>query len=274
MLHALILGSVLTLAALQESDSEAGFVPLFDGKDLSQGIIPEGDNGHWKVLDSVLDYDARSAPPATRTSSASRSSRISSSGSSGGSRRPPYENPNIPYILPDGTHARDVHGEEFRFTLLDSDSEAYLRDLKGKSQVNIWCWPIGSGEVYDDRTDPSMPPEVRAGVTPRTQADKPVGKWNSFEITLMKDRLTIVLNGKTVIEEAMLPGSRRVSRLPCSTTAASRTATISPPPASCSSARSGSSRSRRQSRRSSSHPPRREVSSAEQAHFRTTPGRL
>ena len=66
MLHALILGSVLTLAALQESDSEAGFVPLFDGKDLSQGIIPEGDNGHWKVLDSVLDYDARSEAPGNK----------------------------------------------------------------------------------------------------------------------------------------------------------------------------------------------------------------
>ena len=51
-----------------------------------------------------------------------------------------------------------------------------------------------------------MPPAVRAGVTPRTQADNPVGEWNRFEITLRGDRLTIVLNGKTVIEKAQLPG--------------------------------------------------------------------
>ena len=83
----------------------------------------------------------------------------------------------------------------------------FIRDNKtGRAQVNIWCWPIGSGEVYGYRTDESMPPSVRAGVTPRTQADKPVGQWNSFEITVKKDRLTVVLNGVTVIENAELPG--------------------------------------------------------------------
>ena len=51
-----------------------------------------------------------------------------------------------------------------------------------------------------------MPAKVRAGVTPRTQADKPVGEWNEFEITLKGDRLTVVLNGTTVIEDAELPG--------------------------------------------------------------------
>ncbi|MGE3818127.1 MAG: DUF1080 domain-containing protein, partial [Isosphaeraceae bacterium] len=86
------------------------------------------------------------------------------------------------------------------------DSGVYLRDPKGKSQVNMWCWPIGSGEVYGYRMDKSMPAKVRAGVTPRTQADKPIGQWNAFEITLKGDRLTVVLNGTTVIEDAELPG--------------------------------------------------------------------
>ena len=90
-------------------------------------------------------------------------------------------------------------------SLPDSDSGIFLRG-SAKGQVNIWCWPIGSGEVYGYRTDRSMSPEVRAGVTPRTQADNPVGEWNRFEITLRGDRLTIVLNGKTVIEKAQLPG--------------------------------------------------------------------
>lgn len=43
-------------------------------------------------------------------------------------------------------------------------------------------------------------------MTPRTQADKPVGEWNRFEITMRGDRLTVVLNGTTVIENAQLPG--------------------------------------------------------------------
>jgi hypothetical protein len=72
--------------------------------------------------------------------------------------------------------------------------------------VNIWCWPIGSGEVYGYRMDKKLPANIRAGVTPKTQADRPVGEWNSFEITLKADRLTVVLNGKTVIDDAELPG--------------------------------------------------------------------
>ena len=92
-----------------------------------------------------------------------------------------------------------------RLALPDSDSGIFLRG-QGKCQVNIWCWPIGSGEFYGYRMDRSQPPEVRAGVTPRTQADKPVGQWNRFEITLRGDRVTVVLNGKTVIKDAHLPG--------------------------------------------------------------------
>ena len=51
-----------------------------------------------------------------------------------------------------------------------------------------------------------MPPRSARASRPKTQADKPVGEWNAFEITLKGDRLTVVLNGKTVIENAELPG--------------------------------------------------------------------
>ena len=40
--------------------SEAGYASLFNGEDLSGWKIPEGDNGHWSVIDGVIDYDARS----------------------------------------------------------------------------------------------------------------------------------------------------------------------------------------------------------------------
>lgn len=89
--------------------------------------------------------------------------------------------------------------------LPDSDSGIFLRG-SSKSQVNIWCWPIGSGEMYGYRTDPEQPAEVRAAVTPRRQADKPAGEWNRFEITVRGGRVSVVLNGKKVIEEAQLPG--------------------------------------------------------------------
>ena len=85
------------------------------------------------------------------------------------------------------------------------DSGIYLRG-SSKSQINIWCWPIGSGEVYGYRNDQNVSAEVRAGVTPSEVADNPLGRWNRFVITMQGDRLTVMLNGKTVIKEAQLPG--------------------------------------------------------------------
>jgi hypothetical protein len=43
-----------------ENEAPEGFVTLFNGKDFTGWKVPEGDNGHWKVLNGVIDYDARS----------------------------------------------------------------------------------------------------------------------------------------------------------------------------------------------------------------------
>ena len=76
----------------------------------------------------------------------------------------------------------------------------------GKAQVNITCNTVGSGEMYGYRTDKKMPPEVRSGAIPKVKADAPLGQWNRFVITLKSDRLTVVLNGQTVIDQEQLPG--------------------------------------------------------------------
>jgi len=49
------------------------------------------------------------------------------------------------------------------------------------------------------------PVPVCAAATPRLRADNPPGQWNRFLITMKGDRLTVELNGKTVIEHAQLP---------------------------------------------------------------------
>jgi hypothetical protein len=90
-------------------------------------------------------------------------------------------------------------------TVPDSDSGILLRG-SGRYQINIWCWPIGSGEMYGIRRDNSMPAEVRAGVTPRTQADKPVGEWNRYEITVQGSKVSVKLNDKAVLPGVTIPG--------------------------------------------------------------------
>jgi hypothetical protein len=202
-----LFGAVAVSRAAPGPDNEppSGFVALFNGKDLTGWKAPEGDNGHWKVVDGVIDYDAESE-------SRQRDKSLWTEKEFGDFvlhvdwriKEAPFMNPNVPYILPDGSHAHDVHGQELHRTLPDADSGVYLRG-SGKYQVNIWCWPIGSGEMYGVRTDRKMPPEVRAAATPRTQADRPVGEWNHFEITTRGNAVSVVLNGKTVIPKCEVP---------------------------------------------------------------------
>lgn len=210
VLAGIIIGSMLcsaTCAADQEKDNTPppGFRSLFNGKDFTGWKVPAGDNGHWKVVDGVIDYDAESEAQGDKSLWHTEDFGNFVLRVDWRIKATPYVNPRIPYVLPDGTHAHDVEGNELKLALPDSDSGVFLRGA-GKNQVNIWCWPIGSGEFYGYRTDTSMPPEVRAGVTPRHQADQPVGQWNRFEITAIEDRVTVVLNGIKVIDKARLPG--------------------------------------------------------------------
>ncbi len=193
-------------AAGAPAPAEPGFKVLFNGKDFTNWRIPEGDNGHWKIVNGVIDYDAQSEAKGEKHLFTEKEYGDFVLKVDWRLKEAPYMNNNVPVILPDGTHKLGPDGKELKAPQFDADSGVYLRDRKGKAQVNIWTWPIGSGEVYGYRMDKTMSPEVRAAVTPKKKADKPVGEWNSFVITLKGTRLTVVLNGETVIENADLPG--------------------------------------------------------------------
>jgi len=199
-----MLVSCASSSTAQESDS--GFVSLFNGKDFAGWVVPEGDNGHWKVVDGVIDYDAKSEAKGAKHLFTQKEFGDFTLKVDWRLKEAPYMNNNVPVILPDGTHKLGPDGKELKAPQLDADSGIYVRERLGKSQVNIWTWPIGSGEVYGYRMDKNQPASVRAGVTPRKKADKPIGEWNTFMITIKGNRLTVVLNGETVIENAELPG--------------------------------------------------------------------
>lgn len=181
-----------------------GWTPLFNGKDLTGWKIPEGDGGHWKVVDAVIDYDAQSE--------AKRDKNLWTEESFGDfvlhvdwrfkETTGLYPMPNI---LPDGSYETDAEGKRITVERPNADSGIFLRGYP-KAQINLWCWPVGSGELWGYRNDKSMPPEVRAGAVPKVCADKPVGQWNTFVITMKGDRVTIDSNGKRVIDNARLPG--------------------------------------------------------------------
>ena len=185
--------------------SGEGRVPLFTGIDLENWKVPAGDNGHWKVVGEVLDYDAESEATGDKSLWSQREYGNFQLIVDWRIKETPYTNPNVAQILPDGSEAVDAEGKPIKLSIPDSDSGILLRG-SSKHQVNIWCWPVGSGEMYGVRRDMNLPKEVRAAVTPRMKADKPIGQWNRFEITVRNETVSVVLNNETVITEATIPG--------------------------------------------------------------------
>ncbi len=189
-----------------------GRQPLFNGRDLTGWVVPEGDNGHWKVAGGVIDYDAMSE--------AKKDKNLWTQQEFGDFvlrldwRIKETKGPKYParIIRPDGSYATDENGQRLTTLIDNADSGILLRGFP-KAQVNIWCWPAGSGEVWGYRNDADMPPEVRAGCVPKVRADKPVGEWNTFVITMKGDRLTVELNGQTVVDNVQLPGIPEQGRI-------------------------------------------------------------
>ncbi|MFQ6130473.1 MAG: DUF1080 domain-containing protein [Armatimonadota bacterium] len=74
------------------------------------------------------------------------------------------------------------------------DSGIYLR---GSPQVQIWDRPVGSGGLYNNKKEgnPSQP---------LLRADRPVGEWNRFRITMIGEKVTVHLNGELVVDNVTM----------------------------------------------------------------------
>ena len=180
------------------------FHSLYTGVDLVGWKQEPGHIGHWKPDDWTLKYDGASTADDKHLWTEKEYGSFVLVCDWRMSREPVRM--RRPLILPTGQPALDDSGNPKEEEVLDAgDSGIYLRGDR-KAEVNIWSWPVGSGEVYGYRTDPSLPAEVRSAVTPTERADNRPGSWNRFVITMKGDRLTVVLNGKTVVENAQLSG--------------------------------------------------------------------
>lgn len=197
-----VLMLVLVSSVPAQDDGPAGWQTLFNGQDLNHWKLTDGAKTVWSVKDGVIDCEPIAGVGKSLWSKESFEDfvlhvewRIK--------KAPTTE--RRPLIGSDGRYLKDEDGNVRKKKIKNADSGIYLRG-KPKSQVNIWNWPVGSGEVYGYRTDGNMPDDVRAGVTPEVRADRPVGEWNTFVITMEDDRLSVLLNGKLVINNVRLPG--------------------------------------------------------------------
>jgi 3-keto-disaccharide hydrolase len=182
-------------------------VSLFDGLDFAGWKYRDGFKGHWTAKDGVLAYDGKAeGRNATEKDLWTEKSfgdfvliadwRLSAK---------PTLKPH-PIVLPNGDFVFDEQGKRKTTPKPDAgDTGIYLRGSR-KAQLNIWSQDLGSGEINGYRTDTKQPADVRKACIPVKKADKPFGQWNRFEATVRGDRVTVVLNGETVIPEARLPG--------------------------------------------------------------------
>jgi len=194
-------------------EEDPGFRLLYNGLDLRGWRNASGSEGHWQAKNWILSYDGKSEASGEGKHLWTEEEfgdfslivdwRLTSK----------TKIDFVPVILPDGSQALDSEGKPMAAAIMDAgDSGLYIRG-QSKCQINIWSWPVGSGEIWGYRTDITMPPEVRRAATPILNADNPPGRWNRFEVTARGERVTVKLNGRTVIDEAHLPGMPAKGRI-------------------------------------------------------------
>lgn len=195
-----VAGTILLTAAsgpaAHHGDGD-GWVSLFNGKDLSGWKTPAAAH-NWTVIDGVIDYEAKGGDLVSEKEYGDYELQLEwrfkrTAG-------PPY---SVFLYNPDGSKQLGDDGKPITKPVANADSGIFLRGT-GQTQVNLWCWPCGSGQLwaYQDHEDPA----IRKGALPMVNADKPVGEWNDMAITLRGEALKVVLNGQTVIDTRM-PGA-------------------------------------------------------------------
>jgi hypothetical protein len=71
--------------------------------------------------------------------------------------------------------------------------------LRGRHEVQVEDTPIGEPKSVDMGG-------VYGFLVPNEAAQKPAGEWQTFDITLIGRRVTVVLNGKSIIVDQTIPG--------------------------------------------------------------------
>jgi len=173
-------------AYLATMPQDEGFVPMFNGKDLTG----------WKGLVEDPIKRARMSAEERAAKQISADDKMRSN-----------------WSVRDGTIVFNGAGDnmcsvkdygdfelivDWRITK-GGDSGVYLR---GSPQVQIWDpartdvgAEVGSGGLYNNQKNPSKP---------LVFADNPVGEWNTFRITMIGDKVTVLLNGVKVVDNVTM----------------------------------------------------------------------
>ncbi len=183
----------------------AGFQPLAEDDALDAWDIKPHHTGHWTIKDGVIDYDGKAKGKFEDNSLWTKKS-YGDIEMYAEWRLP--EKPKLkptPIVLYNGDFLMGDDGKRVTRPHLDAGDSGLMFRGTSKCQANIWSQELGSGEINGYRTDHKMPQTVRRACIPIKNADRPLGEWNVFLITLKGSRMTTELNGERVIDTPDLP---------------------------------------------------------------------
>jgi HEAT repeat protein len=171
---------------LSELPTGEGFIPLFNGKDLSgwKGLV-ENPIARGKMSPDTLAAKQKKADEAANKDWYAKDGELVFSG----------HGDNLATVKQYGDFEMYVDWK----ILKDGDAGVYLR---GTPQVQIWDTSrvsvgaqVGSGGLYNNQKNPSKPSKL---------ADNAIGDWNTFHITMIGDRVSVDLNGENVVDNVVL----------------------------------------------------------------------
>jgi hypothetical protein len=181
-----------------------GFVPLFNGQDLSgwYGWSTKTPEDLWAMsADELADWKKRSIEGPL-------------DGKNEGKELKAHWSVENGELVNDGfglyaTTDKDYGDFELWLeykTVEKADSGIYLR---GCPQVQIWDTtendersvsigkPLGSGGLWNNTAG-------NPGKDPLKKMDRPFGEWNQFKIKMIGERVTVEYNGETVVDNAVM----------------------------------------------------------------------
>ncbi len=200
----MIIATMLPTQA-QTSSTESGSNPLFNGTDLS------GWYG-WSTRDPQELWAMSPEEQAEYKRKSIEGGLLKADG------KPAADNINAHWRVENGELINDGHGlylttdkdyGDFELKLEYKalplgDSGVYLR---GTPQVQIWDpdtkdpnglgYAYGSGSLWNNR-------KGSPGKFPLKKMDKPLGEWNSLDVTMIGEQVTVVFNGEKVVDRAPL----------------------------------------------------------------------
>lgn len=176
-----IIVAVLILLFTQTINAQKGFKPLFDGK-TTKGWHSYGKNSAgagWKVEDGILHFDPEMAKDGQGGDLVTDAEfenfhlkldwKISPNGNSG----------ILFYVNENPEKYKDTYNTGLEMQVLDNDGHPDGKIIKHRA-----------GDLYDL-------------IQSKSEPVKPVGEWNTAEVISKKGKLTLILNGVTVVETSL-----------------------------------------------------------------------